>query len=155
MPETESSDPSPSPPGPSNRWLEDRGAQCCSLRRVSLPDGHELGRGGREGIAWGNHTPQRPNPDPQPSALTCVLFCTLFKTKSHLSSMELLGRTRRGREPDCGCGSVSQVFLLHLILPPRCQWVWVPEHQLRAGACPTSTPAHLLPEGPWVPSLRA
>lgn len=63
-------------------------------------------------------------------------FCTLFETKSHLSRMELLGRARRGRELDCGCGSVSQVFLLHLILPPRCQWVWVPEHRLCARGMP-------------------
>ena len=54
----ESSDPCPPPPGPASRWPEDRGAQCCTLGRVSLPDGNELRRRGKEGIAWGSHIPQ-------------------------------------------------------------------------------------------------
>ena len=145
----ESSDPSPSPPGPARRWSEDRGAQCCSLGRVSLQDGHELGRRGREGTAWGNHTPQRPNPDPQPGALTCVLSARYLRprvTCPGWSCWEGLGEggswivdvglsprsfcSTSSFHPDAsGCGSLSTDYV--------------------QGACPTSTPAHLLPDGPW------
>ena len=126
-------------------------------QRIGVPNAAAWGgsvskmgmRRGREGTAWGNHTPQRPNPDPQPGALTCVLSARYLRprvTCPGWSCWEGLGEggswivdvglsprsfcSTSSFHPDAsGCGSLSTDYV--------------------QGACPTSTAAHLLPDGPW------